>query len=245
MKHIAVRSLSLVVANRPYTVPGLGDRLHAALMGYNYSVANNTPVTLHLTDEQWSIARGVPSDTKKNSWKEILELFPPGHLFLEPHKVKPLPEKDWLAYLKNKGFDAQTYYYKDFKHPHAFPEGVGDMIEASELIHQPCLDPIVNNNIKLPNKFVTAQFDSNNVPYWKDNPSDVRKIPATVVGMIRAKWELQGYDFVFIGGDGAKELNGPGNLKILHMQCQKLNFILEQILVSFIWLQCINQKKIL
>ena len=40
MKHIAVRSKSLR-KDAPYTVPGLGDRLHTVIMGYNYSILNN------------------------------------------------------------------------------------------------------------------------------------------------------------------------------------------------------------
>ena len=109
MKHIAVRSKSLR-KDAPYTVPGLGDRLHTVIMGYNYSILNNTPVTLHLTTDKYH------RPDKNASWKEILELFPQGHVYVEGHKVKELSEKEWLDYLANKGYDSETYYYKDYKH---------------------------------------------------------------------------------------------------------------------------------
>lgn len=221
MKHIAVRSLSLRKI-APYTVPGLGDRIHAALMGYNYSVLNDTPVTLHLTDDKWSIAGGVISDKKKKSWDEILKLFPSGHLFLETHPVENLPEKDWIAYLKNKGFDAQTYFYKDTPHRYDFPEGVGEMFDAGEIMSRyPRISPIVD--IQLPKKFVTAQFDCNNVPYWQSSP-DTRKINPMIVESILSKYKSQGYEIVFIGGDGKGNMKGPGNLKNIGCALSKADY---------------------
>jgi len=205
MKHIAVRSLSLIRNGASYTVPGLGDRLHTVLMGYNYSILNNTPVTLHLTTDKFH------RPDKNSSWKEILALFPSGHVFVEGHEVKELSESDWISYLKNKGFDAQTYLYKDTPHPHDFPNGVSEMFDAGEIMsHYPCIPSIVD--IQLPDKFVTAQFDCNNVPYWQSS-SDARKIDPMKIESILSKYKSQGYEIVFIGGDGKGNMKGPGNLK--------------------------------
>ena len=65
MKHIALRSKSIRSGDRPYTTPGLGDRIQSVLCAYQYGKAHNTPVTLHLTDDKWSIAGGKKSDKKK------------------------------------------------------------------------------------------------------------------------------------------------------------------------------------
>ena len=74
MKHLALRSRSIrpradAPLGRPYTTPGLGDRIQSILCAYQYGKANKTPVTLHITDDKWSVARGVRSDVKKHSWK--------------------------------------------------------------------------------------------------------------------------------------------------------------------------------
>ena len=70
MKHIALRSKSIRSGDRPYTTPGLGDRIQSALCAYQYGKAHNTPVTLHLTDDKWSVAGGKVSDKKKNHGKK-------------------------------------------------------------------------------------------------------------------------------------------------------------------------------
>ena len=50
MKHIVARAFSTVRTNFKFGAPGLGDRIHHILFAYNYSVMENTPVTLHLTN---------------------------------------------------------------------------------------------------------------------------------------------------------------------------------------------------
>ena len=65
MKHIALRSKSVRSGDRPYTTPGLGDRSHSLLLAYQYGKAHNSPVTVHLTDDKWSVAGGVKSSKKK------------------------------------------------------------------------------------------------------------------------------------------------------------------------------------
>lgn len=207
MKHIAIRSLSLR-RRGAYTVPGLGDRLHAVLIGYNYSILNNTQVTIHLTSDKYF------RPDKKASWHEILELLPKDRVFVQGHDVKELKEHDWLRYLREKGFDAKTHCYRDYPHQFEFPPELtdADLVDAGELMnHYPCIEPIVDN-IKLPEKFVTAQFDCNNVPYYQDN-NDGRKIPSMKVLEILSKWKSDGYEVVFIGGDGNPNMKGPGNLK--------------------------------
>ena len=67
MKHIALRSKSVRSGDRPYTTPGLGDRSHSLMIAYQYGKAHNSPVTIHLTDDKWSVAGGEKSAKKKKS----------------------------------------------------------------------------------------------------------------------------------------------------------------------------------
>ena len=103
MKHIALRSKSVRSGDRPYTTPGLGDRSHSLLLAYQYGKAHNTPVTIHLTDDKWSVAGGKKSDKKKKSWAELMSLFPKNSINIETHPVENLTEVEWIKYLKSKG----------------------------------------------------------------------------------------------------------------------------------------------
>jgi len=211
MIHIAARSRSLIKA-APFTSPGLGDRLHSAHMAYNYGKAHGQPVTLHLTDDKWSRSKGSTNDMKSKSWNEIVELFPEKALSVMAHEVENLPEEVWIDFLKRKGIDAETYFYKDGNFKFNYVPGL-NMFNASKYLTYPSL-PAEARDIDLPEKFVTAQFDSNNVPYWKDDLHDSRKIPYMDVNMILNRYTSLGYSIVFIGGDAEiPELRGAGNLK--------------------------------
>jgi hypothetical protein len=158
LKHIALRSKSVRSGDRPYTTPGLGDRVHSALIAYQYAKAHNSPVTIHITDDKWSIAGGKRSEKKKRSWIEILALFPSDTLYLEPHPVENLSEVDWIKYLKSEGYNAYIYHYADTIHMHPNETRVG--IEMSQYIKElPQLKPIVTNGW-LPDEFITVQWDS-------------------------------------------------------------------------------------
>lgn len=158
MKHIALRSKSVRSGDRPYTTPGLGDRVHSALIAYQYGKAHNSPVTIHITDDKWSIAGGIPSEKKKKSWVEILALFPTDTLYIEPHPVENLSEVDWIKYLKSQGYNAYIYHYADTIHMHPNETRVG--IEMSQYVKElPQLKPIVTNGW-LPDEFITVQWDS-------------------------------------------------------------------------------------
>jgi len=160
MKHFALRSKSVRNGDRPFTTPGLGDRVHSALLAYQYSKETNEPVTIHLTDDKWSVAGGVVSDKKPKSWNEIINLFPKGTLHLMNHPVENLPEKEWIEYLKKKGYDAVTYHYADAMkmHPNDFTIG----LDASKLLKKAPLlkSKDLSDKIKLPKKYITVQFDT-------------------------------------------------------------------------------------
>lgn len=200
MKHLALRTTS-VFQNKPFTTPGLGDRLHAILVAYNYSVANDIPVTLHITDDKWNYSRDSRNDMKIRSWNEILDLIPSGHVQIQPHEIMNIQEDEWLAYLKDKDIDANLWYYSDYSGPRDTPTEIN---AVDYLKTFPCIPPIVDD-IDLPNKFVTMQFDSNNISAFKDNPDDVRKIPAHLVEKLINNLNNKGFEVIFVGGDATDE----------------------------------------
>ena len=188
MKHIALRSKSVRSGDRPYTTPGLGDRVHSAMIAYQYGKAHNSPVTIHITDDKWSIAGGKPSGKKKKSWIEILSLFPSDTLYLEPHPVENLSEVDWIKYLKSKGHDAYIYHYADTIDMHPNETRVG--IEMSQYIKElPMLKPIVNNGW-LPDEFITVQWDSTD---------SQRTLPHNIREEIHRKYDVPA---LYVGGEG-------------------------------------------
>jgi hypothetical protein len=159
MKHFAIRSKSMRKGDRPFTTPGLGDRVHSAMLGYLYALDQNEPVTIHLTSDK------DDKPHKQQSWGEIMTLFPEGMLTYKVHDVANLRESEWLEYLRD--YDAVTYYYKDTEqyHPNDPPSDVPteNLIDISALINRGY--PLLKGNdayrMLLPDKFITTQWDTN------------------------------------------------------------------------------------
>ena len=90
MKHIVARAFSTVRTNFKFGAPGLGDRIHHILFAYNYSVMENTPVTLHLTKYQWNKNCGygtkvhIQAIRKFGITKHHRRTFKPIHNILSP-----------------------------------------------------------------------------------------------------------------------------------------------------------------
>lgn len=195
MKHIALRSKSIRKGDRPYTAPGLGDRLHGAYVAYQYGRKHNTPVTIHLTDDKWSVAGGVKSDKKKKSWAEIISLFPEGALQVQPHPVENLTEDNWLEYLKSKGYDAEIFYYKDAIKMH--PNETVVPLEISEYLKTPLMLDAEKVDLELPKKFITTQWDSTDVG---------RTLSPIVKSQILSEYQSKGYKVLVVGGESENAL---------------------------------------
>ena len=211
LKHLALRSRSIrprqgFPNGRPYTTPGLGDRIQSILCAYQYGKAHNTPVTLHITDDKWSVAGGVKSDVKKHSWREIISLFPKDSVFIMPHPVENLPEDEWIRYLKKQGYDATSWWYKDTTWMHGDLDVPTD-IEMSELLKEPPLldspDPDLRFNPT--GKFVTVQWDSTDAG---------RSFSPIAIEQIHNHYRGLGCEIITVGGDSQdSRLKGPGCLK--------------------------------
>ena len=191
MKHLALRSKSMRNGDRPFTAPGLGDRVHSVLLGHLYSLLHDDKVTIHLTADKNDKPR------KQQSWPEIISLFPDTVTYKD-HDVQDLPENEWLAYLKENGYDAETYYYKDTvdMHPNDPPTSIPLPLDVSELLLKdyPLLQAKEEYAVFVPSKFVTAQWDTT-------DPG--RSIPEAEINIIENRYKEQGYEIVRVGGEAS------------------------------------------
>lgn len=145
-----MRAYSTVKKNFHYGAPGLGDRVHSILLSYNYGLLENTQVMLHLTKYQWN-------RHKPESWPEILSLFPKNSVAIMPHlECEPKDNIDFVDYVRQKGYEANAQIYADYPQRFEPKEGI-DL--TAYLRYFPQLDA-EQQNIKLPKKFITVQFDS-------------------------------------------------------------------------------------
>ena len=186
MIHFAIRSKSMRSGDRPFTTPGLGDRVHSALLAYVYGKKHNEKVTIHITKDKFD------KPHKKQSWPEILDLFG-DTLSLKVHECENLYEHQWIAYLKDKGYDAITYFYKDTMDMHPndppIPNRI-DMVDISEYLDDyPRLTYNGDAKLLLPENFVTAQFEGG---------SD-RVLNEDKVVQILNEYRMQGLEIVHIG----------------------------------------------
>ena len=192
MKHIALRARSVRNLGKPYTAPGLGDRIHGVTTGWAYSQAHNTPVTIHLTKKKME---GGQFGNKPQSWAEIVQLFPQGSVQIQAHEYEPSDEKDWVKYLNSKGYDgAEIYYYKDHI---GWYESV-EKLDISQYLKKIPLLPAELVDMELPEKFITVQWDSSD---------SKRTIVPAARKEVLDKYIKQGYDIVVVGGEAKnKEL---------------------------------------
>ena len=187
MKHLVMRAYSTVKKNFFYGAPGLGDRVHSILLSYNYSVIENTPVTLHLTKYHWN-------RHKPESWPEIIQLFPKGHVAIMPHlDYEPTSNQGFVDYVKSLGYDnAEGQIYGDYPQRFEPKEGV-DL--TKHLKYFPALSAEdCSNDLNLPEKFITVQWDSTSKRRSMDNNWQAK---------ILSKYE--GYEVVTVGGQASND----------------------------------------
>lgn len=192
MKHIALRAKSVRNPTRPFTTPGLGDRIHSLTAAWAYHKAHNIPVTIHLTKSKQV---GGMYNNKTESWKELLLLFPEGSINIAYHAYEPKDEKDWIAYLKHKGFNAEIFWYKD--HPGTYESR--EKLDISHYLKNIPLLEAAPVEIKLPDKFITTQWDSS---------EKSRTLSQQSIDEVMAKYRKQGYEVITVGGKSTdKNLN--------------------------------------
>lgn len=181
--HIAVRVSSSNNHQAPYTVAGLGDRIHLITVAWAYANAHSCSVVLHISSNGMSIE-------KKRSFLEILELFPKGKISLKFHDYIGIDEQHWHGYLEKKGMTATTFYYGDhlgrFERKHGF-----DI--SPYLKNFPKLNYLDDSHprLRLPERFITVQWDAS---------GSTRTLSLDLQLRITHKYQQIGYEPLTLGG---------------------------------------------
>jgi hypothetical protein len=168
-------------------------------LGYQFAVAHDEPVTLHLTLDK--VTGGQPHIDKRQSWGEIVAVFPDERVKVKSHRAHGLSNKDWVTYLKDKGHVAECYYYKDTYGMHP-DEDVFPLDISSYLQTNPCIDPLdCSAKIELPLRYVTMQWDAG-------RPVSDKRMDAKRRKFIEQSYKDKGYDIVRVGGEAKDERLG-------------------------------------
>ena len=184
-----MRVSSVHEQNTPYTATGLGDRIHLMTIAWAYAKATNTFVTMHISSNAMTIK-------KRESFVEIINLFPKGIISIEIHPFIGTDEVKWLKYLSEKGIEAKPFHYGD--HLGRYEKRVG--IDISEFLKDfPKLSSSSKSlsELNLPTKFFTNQWDST---------AATRTLSESTQLEILDKYREQGYEPVVLGG---KSLQAP------------------------------------
>lgn len=189
MKHIALRARSVRNSKNPFTTTGLGDRIHSLTLAWSYHNVYNVPVTIHLTKSKQI---GGQFNNKKQSWQEILDLFPKDTVQIAYHDYEPKDEKDWIQYLKDSKIHAEIFWYKDHPGPHETPVKL-DISQYLGKIPKLTAEPV---DLNLPERFVTCQWDSTDC---------ARTLRPHLREMVMENYKCQGYDVVVVGGESPDE----------------------------------------
>jgi hypothetical protein len=192
VKHLALRARSVRNSKNPFTTTGLGDRIHSLTLAWSYHNVYNVPVTIHLTKSKQI---GGQYDNKKQSWQEILDLFPKDTVQIAYHDYEPNDEKDWIQYLKDSKIHAEIFWYKDHPGPHETPVKL-DISQYLGKIPKLAAEPV---DLNLPERFITCQWDSTD---------RARTLKPHLREMVMDNYKRQGYEVVVVGGESPdKNLN--------------------------------------
>lgn len=191
-KHIALRARSTNRKRAPFVAPGLGDRIHCVTLGWAFSKAHDVPVVLHLNRKKQTDG---PFGNKRDSWNEVLNLFPKSHVELMFHDFEPRTEKSWVSYLEICGFPAEVFWYQD--HPGKFE--TPHPLEISQYLHTIPLVPAedLGHELALPSRFVTVQWDS--MQYGRTLPPEQQEA-------VTECYKREGYETIVVGGKAADPL---------------------------------------
>lgn len=185
MRHLAIAARS-VNCLQPYTTAGLGDRIHSVTLGWVYG--HGEPVTVHLTRPKWT---GGQFGNKPESWAEIVGLFPTGSVQVCQHDVAPATEREWLPYLRERGFDVRPYCYGDYPGPR---ETIAPLDISRYLRRIPHLT--ATSEMDLPERFVTVQWDAGG-PSRRLSPRDQQRVID--------RFAAEGYAARVVGGEATDE----------------------------------------
>ena len=184
---LAVRVSSVYDLKIPYTASGLGDRIHLMTIAWAYANATNSFVTMHISSNAMTTQR-------RDSFEEIINLFPKGKIAVEVHSFEGTDDEKWLKYLLDKGIEAIPFYYGDHLGRHEKRVGIDISVflrDFPKLSNESEFSP----KFDLPMKFITTQWDSN---------APTRTLPDLAQVSILDKYRELGYETVVLGGKSRK-----------------------------------------
>jgi len=170
-----------------YTAQGLGDRIHLISLSYEISLAKQDKVILHLASSHLD-------GRKRSSFSEILSLFPKGFVELRFHEYRPKNDSDWKGYLLAARIDANSISYRD--HP-GWLETPGEFDASPYLFNRHLITPSCSHNLKLPEKFITVQWDAT---------GQDRLLHEEEISRIENLYREEGYQIVVVGGQSKNEI---------------------------------------
>lgn len=170
-----------------YTAQGLGDRIHLVSLCYEIAKSQSEIVTLHL-------AKNHLGGKKRDSFLEILSLFPSGLLDLRFHDNEFQTSAAWESYLTQERITALSFGYRD--HPGWLEKSFD--IDASVFLHtRHLLQPSCEHKLELPTEFATVQWDSTG----KD-----RLLPEYEISNIEKRYQESGLEIIRLGGQSSDDL---------------------------------------
>ena len=181
--NLAVRVSSVHEPNTPYTATGLGDRIHLMTIAWAYANATNSFVMMH-------ISSNAMTTKKRESFEEIIKLFPKEKIGVEIHSYEGTNEFEWIKYLSKKGIEAIPFHYGDHLGRHEKRVGIDISIYLKDF-PKLSIDSESLSKFELPLKFFTTQWDST---------APTRTLSDDAQENILDKYREYGYQPVVLGG---------------------------------------------
>ncbi len=161
-----------------YTAQGLGDRIHLITLGWVLSQKLESAVCFHLSRNHWL-------GKKRESFHEILELFPTRNIKLVFHDYSPQDNQDFRRYLLSINIDPQSFFYGDFPGWNELKVGID---VSKYLFPIPLLQLPIESGVS---SYVTCQWDST---------GSQRKISEDEISAIVNAYKREGFRVITVGG---------------------------------------------
>ena len=182
--NLAAPVASIHEKDLPYTAAGLGDRIHLLTVAWAYATKMQCSVVMHIS------GNGV-NELKLRSFQEILDLFPEGNIGIVFHDYVGTDNKTWIMYLRDKGINANTFYYGDYLGRFGKKFGVD-------------ISPFLRDFPKIKITQAKKQTKESNKRYitvqW-DSTAPTRTLPKQKQLLVLSKYQQQGFKIVTIGGE--------------------------------------------
>lgn len=200
--HIRPRLISARNPNSRFTASGLGDRIHLLTVAWALQRKYCVPINLHLSSSHYD-------QRKKESYLEIVKLFPTEDIRIQFHSDSSDTESDWNTHLRSLGVNSITWHYRDYRGWNETLDG----FDASKLLRTIPLIVERNPQDRVENPYVTWQFDSTGID---------RRLSKNREDEVRNYYLKLGYSITALGGEATdKDLKTSLQLSVEVMSKSK------------------------